>query len=98
VRVSRIRVPLERHAADLTAVGIDAINLHQSEWTGGLVALFHRFGRLAFGWDAQETRQLDTLLRMRIDAVYSDHVDRMVQAIRAWEGAGRESEERGPGG
>jgi glycerophosphoryl diester phosphodiesterase len=98
VRVSRIRVPLERHAADLTAAGIDAINLHQSEWTGGLVALFHRFGRLAFGWDAQESRQLDTLLRMKIDAVYSDHVDRMVQAIRAWEGAGRESEERGPGG
>ncbi len=80
-RAAKIDGSMERHAADLAATGIDAMNLHHSEWTGGLVALFHRFERLAFGWDAQETRQLEALLRMGIDAVYSDHVDRMVGAI-----------------
>ncbi len=34
---------MERHAADLAAQGVDCLNLHYSEWTRGLVALFHRF-------------------------------------------------------
>ena len=71
----------ERRAAQLSAAGIDAVNLHQGEWTGGLTTLFHRFGVLAFGWDAQHDRILRNLLRMGIDAVYSDHVDRMVDAL-----------------
>lgn len=71
----------ERRAAQLADAGIDAVNLHQSEWTGGLVALFHRFGVLCFGWDAQHERILDDLLDIGVDAVYSDHVDRMVDAL-----------------
>ena len=71
----------ERRAAELATSGIDAVNLHQSEWTGGLVALFHRFGVLCFGWDAQHDRILDALLDIGVDAVYSDHVDRMVDAL-----------------
>lgn len=71
----------ERRAAQLSSAGIDAVNLHHSEWTGGHTTLFHRFGRLAFGWDAQHERVLRALLRMGIDAVYSDHVDRMVEAV-----------------
>jgi glycerophosphoryl diester phosphodiesterase len=43
--------------------------------------LFHRFGVLSFGWDAQLDRILDGLLDLGIDGVYSDHVDRMVDAI-----------------
>jgi hypothetical protein len=43
--------------------------------------LFHRFGVQAFGWDAQEVRHLRELLAMDIDAVYSDHVARMVATI-----------------
>ena len=62
--------------------GIDAVNLHHSEWTGGLTALFHRFEVLCFGWDAQHDRILDDLLDAGVDAVYSDHVDRMVDALR----------------
>ena len=61
--------------------GIDAVNLHHTDWTGGLTTLFHRFGVLAFGWDAQHDRILDELLDMGIDGVYSDHVDRMVDAL-----------------
>jgi glycerophosphoryl diester phosphodiesterase len=71
----------ERHAARMADAGIDVVNLHHSEWTGGLVALFHRFERLAFGWDAQHDRVLAELLDHGIDAVYSDHVDRMTEAL-----------------
>jgi glycerophosphoryl diester phosphodiesterase len=71
----------EERAATLAAVGVDAVNLHHSEWTGGLTSLFHRFEVLCFGWDAQHDRILDDLLDAGIDAVYSDHVDRMVDAL-----------------
>lgn len=71
----------ERRAAELADAGVDAMNLHHSEWTGGLVSLFHRFEILCFGWDAQHPRVLDGLLDAGVDAVYSDHVDRMVDAL-----------------
>ena len=57
------------------------MNMHRSDWTAGLVGLFHRFGVQAFGWDAQEVRHLRELLAMGIDAVYSDHVARMVATV-----------------
>ena len=82
-RLERIEEGPERRAARLAAARIDAINLHQSEWTGGLTALFHRFGLACFGWDAQHERQLDHLFRIGVDGVYSDHVDRMVTRARA---------------
>ena len=69
----------ERRAAELAASGIDAINLHHSDWSGGLTTLFHRFERLTFAWDAQHERVLRGLLRMGIDGIYSDWVDRMVE-------------------
>ena len=72
----------EERAAALAAAGVDAVNLHHSEWTGGLTALFHRFDVLCFGWDAQHARILDGLLDAGVDGVYSDHVDRMVDALR----------------
>jgi glycerophosphoryl diester phosphodiesterase len=71
----------EERAAALATAGIDAVNLHHSEWTGGLTSLFHRFEVLCFGWDAQHARILDALLDAGIDAVYCDHVDRMVDAL-----------------
>ena len=71
----------EQRAAALARSGIDAVNLHHSEWSGGLTALFHRFEVLCFGWDAQHGRILDDLLDCGVDAVYSDHVDRMVDAL-----------------
>ncbi len=72
---------LERHAADLAAAGIDAVNLHHSDWSVGLVTLFHRFEVLAFAWDVQHDRHLRAMVRIGIDGVYSDHVDRMVAAV-----------------
>ncbi len=78
---SRLPTPLERHAADLAIAQIDAMNMHHSEWTKGLVTLFHRFEVKAFAWDAQEIRHLRGMVQFGIDAVYCDHVDRMVTAI-----------------
>jgi glycerophosphoryl diester phosphodiesterase len=83
-RLDRIKEGPERRAATLADKGIDAVNLHHLDWTGGLTTLFHRFGVLAFGWDAQTPRVLAELLDAGIDAVYSDHVDRMVHALRAF--------------
>lgn len=72
----------ERHAADLSRRGVDAVNLHHSEWTGGNIVLYHRFEVLAMGWDAQFERVLAGLLDAGIDAVFSDHVDRMVNCLQ----------------
>jgi glycerophosphoryl diester phosphodiesterase len=80
--------PLERHAANLAAAGIDAINLHHTDWSAGLVSLFHRFDRRAFAWDAQEVRHLRAVLRMGVDAVYCDRPDRMVATIGEWRAEG----------
>jgi glycerophosphoryl diester phosphodiesterase len=71
----------ERRAAQLADAGVDAVNLHYSDWTAGLTALFHRFGRHSFGWDAQHERIIRDLVRMEIDGIYSDHVDRLVDAL-----------------
>jgi glycerophosphoryl diester phosphodiesterase len=80
-RRDRIKEGPERRAADLAQAGIDAINMPYGDWSGGMTTLFHRFGVLAFGWDAQLQRVIEELLNMGIDAVYSDHVDRMIEAL-----------------
>jgi glycerophosphoryl diester phosphodiesterase len=83
-RRTAIGVPLERHAFDLSSAGIDAMNFHHTEWTAGLVSLFHRFEVKTFAWDAQEVRHLRAVLAMGIDAVYCDRPDRMVATVSEW--------------
>lgn len=80
-RIAKIKDGPERRAMSLQDAGIDCINLHESDWTGGLTTLFHRFGIECFGWDAQLPRVLAQLLHRGVDGVYSDHVDRMVDAL-----------------
>jgi glycerophosphoryl diester phosphodiesterase len=82
-RLSRMKEGPERRAATLREHGIDAVNLHHTDWNGGLVTLFHRFERAAFGWDMQEPHILQSGLRMGLDGVYSDWVDRMIEVYRA---------------
>lgn len=72
---------LERHAADLAEGGIDAVNFHRSDWSPGLVALYHRFGVLAFAWDVQEERHLRQIVAAGVDGVYSDRVQSMVEVV-----------------
>jgi len=75
---------LERHASTLAKAGVAALNLREVEWSLGLVTLAHRFGLLAFAWDAQEYRRIRAVLEMGVDAIYSDHVERMVAAVGEW--------------
>ncbi len=82
-RLARIPEGAEMRAAALAERDIDAMNMHHTDWTGGLVALFHRFDRFALGWDAQFERVVAELVDMGIDGVFSDHVDRMMDTIRA---------------
>jgi glycerophosphoryl diester phosphodiesterase len=82
-RLERLKEGPERRAATLAAEGIDAANMHHTDWTGGLTTLFHRFERITFGWDMQFEHILRPALRMGLDGVYSDHVDVMVDAFIA---------------
>jgi glycerophosphoryl diester phosphodiesterase len=82
-RLGRIKEGPERRAATLASEGIDAVNMHHTDWSGGLVTLFHRFERITFGWDMQFEDVLRPALRMGLDGVFSDWVDRMIDAYRA---------------
>jgi len=82
-RIGRLARGAEFHGAELAELGIQAVNLHHQEWTGGHIALYHRFERLAFAWDLQFERVLAESLDAGIDAVFSDHVDLMVAAVDA---------------
>lgn len=77
-RTKKMPEGIERRAAILSENGVDALNMHHSDWTGGSVTLVHRFSLHAFGWDLQQEHVLSAGLRMGLDAVYSDRVDAMV--------------------
>lgn len=83
-RKRAVEKPLERHAAELADRGVDAMNMHHTDWSAGLVALFHRFGVKAFAWDVQEVRHMRAVLAMGVDGLYSDHVERMVATVAEW--------------
>ena len=72
---------LERRAAQLAEAGIDALNLPQQDWSKGMVTLAHRFGVLAFGWDAHLERVIAELLSYGIDGIYGDNPDKLIAAL-----------------
>ena len=80
-RMKYIKEGPERRAAELAAAGIDAVNMHHTDWSGGLTTLFHRFDRYCLAWDAQYERVIGDLVLMGIDGIYSDHVDRLIQTL-----------------
>jgi glycerophosphoryl diester phosphodiesterase len=82
IRLAKIYEGPERRCANLAKNGIDVLNMHHTDWNGGLVALAHRFNVAAFSWDLQHTEQLCSALLMGVDAVYSDWPDRMCDAHR----------------
>jgi glycerophosphoryl diester phosphodiesterase len=81
-RLATMKTGPERRLADLSNLGVVGLNMHHTDWNGGLVTLAHRFNCLALAWDAQFEYQLTTTLLMGIDGLYSDWVDRMVDAAR----------------
>ena len=80
-RKHHVKGGLERRAANLVSAGIDAINMHHSDWSGGHAAMFHRFGIFTLGWDAQRDHELDEMLRIGMDGVFCDHVTRLSDAL-----------------
>jgi len=86
-RLAKLAPGPERHAARLAEAGIDVMNMHHTDWNGGLVVLFHRFDVLAFSWDLQFDHQLEGAVRMGIDAIYSDHSDTMMDVMAREVGA-----------
>lgn len=80
-RVSRMADGVRHRAATLSARGIDAVNLHWLDWTELYVGLFHDAGVYAFGWDAHSRQALARLVPTGVDAVYGNHVDRMLAAV-----------------
>lgn len=87
-RLARLKEGPERRAATLAANGIDAINMHHTDWNGGLVTLFHRFDRVSFGWDCQDPRIIARCIDMGLDAVYCDAPDQMMAVFREMRGDG----------
>lgn len=71
----------ERRLAQLVDAGVDALNLHYSEWTPDLRAMVAEHGLAALAWDAQDPIDLRHLVDLGVDGVFSDHVDRMVAAV-----------------
>jgi glycerophosphoryl diester phosphodiesterase len=80
-RFAQLAASPERHAAMMREASIDVLNLHHTEWTGGMVALLHRFERLALAWDLQHEHLLEKLINMGIDGVFSDFPDRMMTEL-----------------
>lgn len=72
---------LAARASTLAAAGLDAINLHGSQWDAERVREVRAVGLRAFAWDAQSEGELDRLLALGVDGVYCDHTDRMMAAI-----------------
>ena len=69
------------HLDEFLAGGGSAVNLRRRRWSRELVDLVHDAGLLAFAWDVQSVRRIRALLALGVDAVYCDHVDRMVAAL-----------------
>ena len=80
-RARHMRTAPEPRARRMAELGIDAINLHHEDWRPDWIATFQRHGRRAFAWDAQKPETLARLVGWGVDAVYSDHVDRMRVAL-----------------
>lgn len=81
--VKRRRVHTDAACAPetLAASGIDALNLRGDTWTPGLIDRCHSLGLLAFAWNVQPTWQMRLLRSWGIDALYSDHTDRLVRFL-----------------
>ncbi len=74
----------ERHASELTRLQIDAVQFHHSQWSGGNIALYHRFGRLTIGGEAEFPRLIGGLLDAGIDGISSTHADLLASGLDAF--------------
>ena len=66
---------------ELADFGVDALNMRGGTWTPGMVRRCHEAGLLAFAWNVQGVGRMRRLMRWGIDALYSDHTDRLVSVL-----------------
>lgn len=81
----------ERSTQEIEAVaagGGDALNMRWPWWTKSFVERIHDLGMLAFAYDAQSRFALRRCMRLGLDGVFSDHVDRMTSIVLAHDAAG----------
>lgn len=69
---------LEREVAGMRGAGVGALEMRASEWTGGHVALAHRFGRYAWATDADYPHVIEELLTGGLDAVAGRNIEYLV--------------------
>jgi glycerophosphoryl diester phosphodiesterase len=81
-RLKRMKDGPERHGAQLAHAGIDAVNMHYTDWTTGLTTLFHRFERTCFGWDTQHERVINDMVGIEIDGLYCDDAAKLMGVVR----------------
>jgi len=82
-RVAVMRTAPRERAERMAALGIDALNLHCSDWTPALGDVFRASGRRILAWDVQAPAAFARVLALPVDAVFSDHVALMMREIRA---------------
>lgn len=80
-RLAHMRTPPAARAERMAALDIDALNLHWSDWSPPLVAVFRGAGRKLLAWDAQDDASLAAMLALGVDGVFSDHVAKMMSAL-----------------
>ena len=72
---------LAARVSALAAAEMDALNLHRSQWSEEAVREVHAVGLKAFAWDAQNRDDIEALVAVGVDGIYSDHVDRLVEVV-----------------
>ncbi len=77
---SMLEGPRLRLAA-LRESGIDAVNLHRSEWNAEVLREVRAAGLLGLAWDVQSARRLSEVIALGIDALYCDDVALMTRTI-----------------
>lgn len=80
-RHRHLRAGWPTHLRRLAEGRADAVNVRRRGWTADRVAQVHAAGLLAFGWDAHRPADLERLLGLGCDAVYSDRVRAMTAAL-----------------
>jgi glycerophosphoryl diester phosphodiesterase len=68
-------------AAAAAQAGAEAVNMRWPWWTRGFARRMHDLGLLAFGYDAQSRFALRRCVRLGLDGVFSDHVERMHEVL-----------------
>lgn len=75
-RLSKLKKGPEMHAARMRDLGVEVMNMHHTDWNGGLVALFRRFDLQCFAWDCQFARNIRDMAKIGINGIFSDWPDR----------------------